>query len=194
MKIIGLTGSIGMGKTTIANLFAQQGAEIFNADAVVHHLLDQNAAIIDEVRDMFPEAVKKGQVDRKKLGEIVFSDTGKRKRLEELLHPPVFEEQDRFLLQKKREGAALVVLEIPLLFETGSDAICDITVVVSAPEEIQKERVMQRSGMDEDKFYAIIDSQMSDAQKRKLADYIVETDKGMEHSRTQVQQIIEENA
>lgn len=192
MIILGLTGSIAMGKTTVTNQFAHAGAATTNADAIVHALLEKDAKVIAAVQEAFPQAVENGIVNRRALGDAVFADSAAMKTLENLLHPRVRAAEVAFVLKAQKEGKWLVVLDIPLLFETGADARCDKVVVVSASAEIQRERVMSRSGMTEEKFRAILARQMPDAEKRARADYIIETDNGLEHSAAQVRAIIDE--
>lgn len=189
MLIIGVTGSIGMGKTTVAQQFAQQGAKHFDADACVHTLM-QTQAVKAAIADLFPEAVGKDGVDRTQLGKTVFADEAKRSALESLLHPLVFWQEQAFIHTQKALGAKAVVLDVPLLFETGCDAVCDITVVATAPEFIQLRRVMQRKGMTEKNFSAIVSCQMPDEEKCALADYAVETGLGKHHSFRQTQHIL----
>lgn len=182
MLIIGLTGSIGMGKSTIARQFAALGAKICSADACVHKLMSKNGMAVAEVQKEFPTAVKNGVVDRKILGKIVFSDKQKLTLLENILHPLVQKREDDFCAHAKRLGTKLVVLDIPLLFETGGENRVDFTVVVSAPAFIQKQRVMARKGMTTEKFERIIATQMQDLEKRNRADFIIPTGLGKAYS------------
>jgi dephospho-CoA kinase len=182
MKIIGLTGSIGMGKSTLATQLASLGAQICSADAIVHALLATGGAAVAEVEKHFPETVKQGSVDRKALGAIVFADVEKRKILERILHPLVVAEENRFIAQQRTKGTQWAVLEIPLLFETGAQSRCDYTIVATAPYLIQKHRVMKRPHMTREKFAQIVGSQMSDKEKKARADFIVQTGLGKAYS------------
>ncbi len=182
MIVVGVTGSIGMGKSTVASQFAALGAKVCNADAIVHALLASDQQIIAQIRKHFPEAMESGKVNRRLLGQSVFSNEKKRLQLEAILHPRVISIENRFIKKNKRLGAKVVVLDIPLLFETGGDVRCDIVVVATAPAIIQKQRVMRRTGMTEEKFLDILDGQMSDASKRAGADLIIATGLGKAHS------------
>lgn len=181
--VIGLTGSIGMGKTETAKLFAQQGIPVFDADAVVHQLYAGEAAAMIEAA--FPGSTRKGAVDRAALSKQVTGDTAALARLESLMHPLVADARARFLAQS---DAPIVLLDIPLLLETGIAA--DAVVVATAPADVQRQRVLARPGMTEEKFKALLARQMSDAQKRAQADYLVTTDKGLDDAREQVKMIL----
>lgn len=174
LTILGLTGSIGMGKSEAARMLQRLGVPVFEADAVVHQLLAKEA--IPFIAKTFPAALKNGTVDRQALGKIVFADTKQKKVLEAILHPLVRLKQKHFLKTMRHKN--LVVLDIPLLFETGWDEVCDAVMVVSAPYLIQRQRVMKRAGMTEQKFQAILASQMPDFEKRKRADFIIHTGLG----------------
>jgi len=180
--IIGLTGGIGMGKSTIAAQLKALGAKICNADAIVHQLLAKGGAAVDAVGKVFPGVVKHGAVDRKALGEIVFKDKAKLEKLEHLLHPLVVAEENRFIDKAWRKGAKLIVLDIPLLFETTAERRCDIVIVAGAPSFIQKQRVMKRHGMTPDKFERIVATQMPEREKHKRADFVVLTGLGKAYS------------
>ncbi|MFO0389153.1 MAG: dephospho-CoA kinase [Alphaproteobacteria bacterium] len=182
MIIIGLTGSIGMGKSTVAAQFAALGGKICSADAIVHSLLEKDAGIITRIGKQFPEAIENGRINRKTLGKIVFSDQNKRAWLEAVLHPRVVRIEDRFIKKNRQLGARMVVMDIPLLFETGGEQRCDAVVVATAPVFIQKQRVMKRPGMTAEKFSKILATQVSDAAKRKSADFVVATGLGRAHS------------
>jgi dephospho-CoA kinase len=182
MMVIGLTGSIGMGKTTVARQFAALDAHVCSADAIVHGLMARGGKAVAAIGAAFPGVVKDNAVDRRALGAIVFQDKEKLKRLEHILHPLVAEEELRFINAEAAKGARLAVLEIPLLFETGADERCHATVVVTAPFFLQKQRVMKRPHMTEEKFASIIASQMPDRDKRRLADLVVQTGLGRRHS------------
>ncbi|MBT5778533.1 MAG: dephospho-CoA kinase [Rhodospirillaceae bacterium] len=180
MMILGLTGSIGMGKSTATRAFAAQGAMIWDADAEVHRLMAVGGAAVDAVAKAFPEALagKTGGgafIDRKILGQSIFEDGAGLSRLEAILHPLVRRGERRFLGTAERRRCRLAVLDIPLLFETGGEARCDATAVVSAPEFVQRARVLQRPNMTVSKFDAIVARQMPDWEKRRRADFIIPT-------------------
>ena len=185
-----LTGSIGMGKSTTAEMFAAEGIPIHSADAAVHRLYAGRAAPL--IEDAFPGVVVDGVVDRARLGERVLGDKAALKRLEAIIHPLVREEEERFLAEAEASGAWLVVLDIPLLYETGGEARCEKVVVVSAAPDIQRERVLARPGMTAEKFEAILRSQVPDADKRRRADFVIDTGRGIEVARSRVRQIIAE--
>jgi len=173
MLKIGLTGSIGMGKSTTAKLFAEAGVAVNDSDAVVHDLYAGEAAPL--VNAAFPGTMKNGVVDREQLGRQLARDPTGFKRLEEIVHPLVRKRESEFLARQKEVGADMVVLDIPLLFETGAEKRVDVIVVVSADPQIQRERVLARPNMTEEKFNMILSRQMSDAEKRRRADYIVDS-------------------
>jgi dephospho-CoA kinase len=181
--VIGLTGSIGMGKTQTAGLFAAEGIPVFDADAAIHDLYAGGAAAMIEAA--FPGTTKNGAVDRAALSRAVTGDAGALERLEGLMHPLVADRRAEFLA---RTDAPIVLLDIPLLLETGTAV--GAVVVASAPEHVQRERVMARPGMSEAKFAALKARQMSDVQKRAQAHYVVITDKGLDHAREQVKMIL----
>ena len=182
--VIGLTGSIGMGKTETAKLFAAQGVPVFDADAVVHDLYAGEAAAMIEAA--FPGTTKNGAVDRTALAQRITDDGDALKRLEGLMHPLVAVRKAQFLADNK--AAPIVVLDIPLLLETG-EAV-DAVVVATAPHEVQRARVLARPGMTQAKFDALMARQMSDAEKRAQAHYLVMTDQGLDHAREQVKMIL----
>jgi dephospho-CoA kinase len=192
MIILGLTGSIGMGKSATAKIFAEEGVPVHDADAVVHRLYDGEAVAAIEVA--FPGITGNGKVDREKLGKRVLGDTTAMKRLESIVHPLVGQVREKFLAEAERSGAKVAVLDIPLLFETQGDERCDATVVVSAPPEVQRARAFERPGMTEQKFAAILAKQMPDAEKRKRADFVVDTSKGYDVARAQVRDILKSAA
>jgi len=181
--VIGLTGAIGMGKSETAKLFAAQGVPVFDADAVIHDLYAGEAAAMIEAA--FPGSTRKGAVDRTALGRLVTGDAPALARLEGLMHPLVAQRREEFLAQAT---APIVVLDIPLLLETGAKV--DAVVVATAPEAVQRQRVLARPGMTEAKFQALTARQLSDAQKRAQAHYLVMTDKGLDHARDQVKMIL----
>ena len=182
--VIGLTGSIGMGKSVTAKLFASEGVPVFDADAAVHDLYTGEA--VAAVEAAFPGTVKNGAVNRAALAGQVGGDSDALKRLEALMHPLVAARKRVFLARNK--GAAVVVLDIPLLLETGERV--DAVVVATAPHAVQRERVLARPGMSEAKLHALLARQMSDAQKRAQAHYLVMTDQGLDHAREQVKMIL----
>ena len=178
MVILGLTGSIGMGKSTAAGMFRYLGVPVHDADASVHRLMVPGGAAFDPIISVFPDVLKDGRIDRQILGTIVFTDSDALKRLEAVLHPLVQAEENRFLKLNRLAQRSLVVLDIPLLFETAGEKRCDHVAVVSAPKFIQRQRVMARSGMTDAKFSAILAKQMPDREKRRKADFIIPTGLG----------------
>ncbi|MGF1453990.1 MAG: dephospho-CoA kinase [Alphaproteobacteria bacterium] len=190
MLIIGLTGSIGMGKSTTAALFAEAGVPVYDADAAVHALYAPGGAAVGPIGEAFPEALKDGGIDRAALGQAVLGQPQALKRLEAIIHPLVGRVQLEWLQARADDGVPMVVLDIPLLFETGGNARVDVVVVVSAPVDVQRRRVLEREGMSEEKLDAILAKQLPDAQKRAHADFIIETDRGIEDARHQVLQVL----
>jgi dephospho-CoA kinase len=187
MFVIGLTGSIAMGKTTTARLFAEEGVPVHDADAAVHRLYENDAVALIEAA--FPGATRDGKVDRVALGKQVVGKPQELRRLEDIVHPLVRAAGTRFLQEAEDAGAKVAVLDIPLLFETGGDARVDATVVVSAPQEMQRARVLER-GVSVEQLEALLTRQMPDAEKRKRADFVVDSGQGIEHARAQVRQIL----
>lgn len=188
MIVIGLTGSIGMGKTTTARLFAGEGVPVLDSDEVVHGLYRAEAAPLIEAA--FPGTTVSGAVDRQKLGEILRQNPANFSRLEEIVHPLVRDRQKAFLAQARKEDRQFALLDIPLLFETGAESRVDKVVVVSCAPEIQRERVLSRPGMTEEKFEMILARQMPDVEKRRRADFIVDSGNGVEAARDQVKEIL----
>jgi len=188
MFILGLTGSLGMGKSATAKMFAEEGVPVHDADAAVHRLYDGEAAL--QIETAFPGTTKDGKVDREKLGKLVLGDAAAIKRLEQIVHPLVAATTARFLAKAEHQGASVAVLDVPLLFETGGDARCDAVVVVSAPAEVQRTRAFERPGMSEGKLAAILAKQMPDAEKCARADFVVDTSKGFDAAREQVRDIL----
>ena len=188
MLKIGLTGSIGMGKSTAGKLFAEAGIPLNDSDAVVHDLYAGEAAPL--VDAAFPGTMKDGAVDRHELGRQLALDPGGFKRLEAIVHPLVRKREMEFLKRQRRAGAGMVVLDIPLLFETNAWERVDVVVVVSAGPQIQRERVLAREGMTEEKFEMILSRQTPDGEKRRRADFVVDSSQGVEHARDQVRQIL----
>ena len=188
MFILGLTGSLGMGKTTTAGFFAEAGVPVHDADAAVHRLYEGEAAAAIEAA--FPGTTANGKVDRAKLSQRVLEDPQALPRLEALIHPLVRESTARFLAEAERQGAKIAVLDIPLLFETGGDRRVDAIVVVSAPQDVQRARVLARPGMTAAKLDTILARQLADAEKRRRADFVVDTSRGFEAARAQVAEIL----
>jgi dephospho-CoA kinase len=188
MFILGLTGSLGMGKSTTAKFFAEEGVPVHDADAVVHRLSEGEAT--PHIEAAVPDTTKDGKVDRDKLGKRVLGDAAAIKRLEQIVHPLVHAAAQRFLTEAERKGAAIAVLDIPLLYETGGDARCDAVVVVSAPADVQRQRAFERPGMTEQKLAAIVAKQMPDEEKRRRADFVVDTSRGFDAARAQVRDIL----
>jgi dephospho-CoA kinase len=190
--LVGLTGSIGMGKTETARMFARSGIPVYDADAAVHRLYEKGGAAVPELARVFPAAVNEGRIDRAALAQLVTADKAALDALERIVHPLVAREQQAFLESARKSGADMVVLDIPLLFEKGGHTRVDAIVVVSAPADIQRERVLARAGMTPEKLDHILDRQMPDAEKRAKAHFVVETDKGLDHAFEQVKAIIAE--
>jgi dephospho-CoA kinase len=188
MFVLGLTGSLGMGKSTTAKMFAEEGVPVHDADAVVHALYEGEA--VAPIEAAFPGTTRGGRVDRNALGRRVLGDAAALKRLEAIVHPLVAEARDAFLAAAARGGAQVVLLDIPLLYETGGEKRCDAVVVVSAPAEVQRRRVFERPDMTEAKFQAILAKQMPDAEKRARADFVVDTSRGFDAARDQVREIL----
>lgn len=179
MKTLGLTGSIGMGKSTAARMFRRLGVPLHDADAAVHRLLGKGGAAVAAVGHAFPGVVKDGAVDRRALGARVFDDAAALKLLESILHPLVRAEKIRFLRACRARRAPLAVLDIPLLYETGGDKRCDAVLVVTAPQFLQDQRVLSRPNMDRERLNQIRKQQMPDAEKRRRADFVVQTGLGL---------------
>jgi dephospho-CoA kinase len=189
MFILGLTGSVGMGKSVTARFFAEEGMPVHDADAAVHALYEGEA--VAPIEAAFPGTTADGKVDRTKLAACVLGDAAALKRLEAIVHPLVQASERRFLAEAQARGAKVAVLDIPLLFETGGDRRVDAVVVVSAPGEVQRARVLARPGMTVEKFAAILVKQMPDAEKRARADFVVDTSQGFEAARAQVRAILD---
>jgi dephospho-CoA kinase len=188
--LVGLTGSIGMGKTETAKMFAELGVPVYNADAAVHRLYEKGGAAVPEIEKLFPQTVENGRVNREKLAKEITAIPEGFKKLEAIVHPLVAREQMEFLADATAKGAEMVVLDIPLLFETGGHKRMDAVVVVSAPAGIQRARVLKREGMTAEKLDHILSRQMPDAEKRALAHFVVETDKGLDHAFKQVEDVV----
>lgn len=180
MKIIGLTGSIGMGKSATGRLLRVLKIPVFDSDACVHELMSRNGMAVPEITRLFPEVFDKKNacINRQKLGAIVFGNSAKIKALEDILHPLVWAAQRNFIAKHRRAGFKQVALDIPLLFETNRDKICDMTLCVTAPRFIQHQRVMSRPHMTHQKFLSILQGQLADTHKKRLADFVVPTGLG----------------
>jgi dephospho-CoA kinase len=188
MFILGLTGSLGMGKSTTARLFAEEGVPVHDADAVVHRLYEGEAAAAIEAA--FPGTTADGKVDREELAARVLGDRVALKRLEAIVHPLVQQAEQRLLAEAEARGEKVAVLDIPLLFETGGEERVDAVVVVYAPPEVQRSRALERPGMTVDKLDAILAKQMPDEEKRRRADFVVDTSRGFEAARAEVRAIL----
>jgi dephospho-CoA kinase len=188
--VLGLTGSIGMGKTTTAALFADEGALVWNADEAVHRLYARGGAAVGPVGEAFPGVVVDGAVDRLRLAAALGQDEAAFRRLEAIVHPLVLKGRLEDLSAAERRGVPLAVLDIPLLFETGGDAAVDAVVVVTADPEVQAARVLGRPGMSRERFEAILARQTPDEEKRRRADFVVDTGLGLEPARARVREIV----
>lgn len=190
--VLGLTGSIGMGKSTTAKLFAEQGVPIWDADAVVHRLYAPGGAGSGAIAAIAPDAVGREGVDRSKLRAAILAHPELLKAIEAAIHPLVAQDRAAFIAIAKAEGQPLVLCDIPLLFEGANERFLDKVVVVTASVEVQRARVLERPGMTEEAFEAILAKQVPDAVKREKADYVIDTSHGMEHARDRVLEIISE--
>jgi dephospho-CoA kinase len=191
MIIIGLTGSIGMGKSTVAAMFAEEGAPCFDSDAAVHALYACGGRAVAAVEAAFPGVTKDGAIDRVALSARVVGDAEAIKQLETIVHPLVRQAQAEFLRASRDMGARYVVLDIPLLFESGGVNLVDKVVVVSAPADLQRARVLARPEMSEEKFEAILARQMPDAEKRARADFVIDTSGSFDDTRAQVRAVLD---
>lgn len=188
MLILGLTGSIGMGKSTTAKLFAEAGVPVYDADAAVHQLYEGEA--VPAIEAAFPGTTSHGKVDRAKLSARVVHDPAAMKQLEQIVHPMLASSRRRFFNDAEASGAAVVVVDVPLLFETGGEKRVDAVVVVTTSPENQRERVLARGTMDDARLDAILARQLSDAEKRKRADFVVDTSHGLDPVRAQIKDIL----
>ncbi len=189
MIVLGLTGSIGMGKSTAAQMFLDEGIPVYSADETVHRLYSGEAVPLIEA--VFPGTTRDGEVDRARLSEAVISQPEALKRLESIIHPLVRSEEEKFRSDARVRGDKLIVLDIPLLFETGGDARVDRILVVSVPEDIQRKRVLDRPGMTSEKLDAILARQMPDSEKRARADFVIDTRHSFEETRGAIRRVIE---
>lgn len=193
MIILGLTGSIGMGKSTAAGMLRDLGVPVHDSDEAVHCALAANGVAVDAVAAIFPAALDHAthSINRKILGGIVFNDPAQRKKLEDILHPLVREQQQEFLQHHRRNAVPVVVLDIPLLYETGAERRVDKVIVVTCPAFIQRRRVLARPHMTRDKFNAILGGQVPDAEKRRRADFVVQTGLGRAYTQNRLKKIIQ---
>jgi len=191
MIVLGLTGSIGMGKSTTTAMFADLGAVVWNADDAVHRLYAEGGAAVEPVADAFPGVVTNGAVDRSRLAEALGRDADAFRRLEAIVHPLVARGRATELEAARAAGVRLAVLDIPLLFETGGDQAVDAVVVVTASPEVQADRVLARPGMTRERLGAILARQLPDAEKRARADFVIDTGHGLEAARADVRAVVE---
>ena len=192
MKIIGLTGSIGMGKSTAATMLRDMGLPVFDADAAVHALQAKDGPAIPAIADRFPDCVRNGVLDRAALGMQVFADKGALGALEGIMLPMVAERRADFFERARQDGHKLVVLDMPTLFETGGDSACDYVLVVSAPPDVQRDRVLARPDMTTEKFENILQKQMPDSKKRSRADFVIDSGSGFDVMQKLLKAAIEE--
>ena len=190
MRVLGLTGSIGMGKSTTAKLFMEAGVPVYDADATVHMIYEGEAAPLIEAA--FPGTTANGKVDRAKLSPLVVHDAAAMKRLEQIVHPLLGAYHRKFLDDAEKSGAPVAVVDVPLLYETGGEKRVDAVVVVSTNPEQQRERILAREGMTAEKLDAILARQLPDAEKRTRADYVVDTSNGLDPVREQIREILAE--
>jgi dephospho-CoA kinase len=190
MIVLGLTGSIGMGKSTVAKQFAACGVPYHDSDAEAHRLMQPDGKAFPAIQAIFPDVIVNGKIDRQKLGAKIFEDPEKKKALEGILHPLIRSASDDFLKACQRQGRDMALLDIPLLFETGSQSRFDYIICATAPYTVQKKRVLARPGMSEEKFKSILQTQIPDAKKRCWSDFIINTAPGKAHSMRAVKKII----
>ena len=189
MIVLGLTGSIGMGKSTTAGLFAEAGVPVYDADAAVHLLYEGEA--VPPIEAAFPGTTANGKVDRNKLSARVVHDPSAMRRLEQIVHPMLGASRQKFLAEAERSGAPVAVVDVPLLFETGGEGRVDAVVVVTTTPEIQRERILARPNMTDEKLDAILARQMPDAEKRRRANFVVDTSHGLDPVRMRIRDILE---
>ncbi len=192
MIILGLTGSIGMGKSTTAKLFEEAGVPVYDADAAVHKIYEGEAA--PAIEAAFPGTTADGKVDRNKLSEKVVHDPAAMKRLEQIVHPMLGASRQKFLHEAEQSGAPVAVVDVPLLFETGGEKRVDAVVVVTTTPEIQRQRILSRDNMTGEKLDAIVARQLPDAEKRKRADFVVDTSHGLDPVRARIRDILDQAA
>jgi dephospho-CoA kinase len=191
MIVLGLTGSMAMGKSETARMFAGEGIPVFDSDAEVHRQYGSGGQAAALIAHRWPQAMTDGSVDRQKLSALILDDPAILAEVEVLVHPIIAREQQRFINHHRKAGTAIVLLDIPLLFETGREDDVDRTIVVSAPQDIQRQRALARPGMTESKLATILRRQWTDERKRARADFVVDTSQGLEHARLQVREIIQ---
>ncbi|WP_395015627.1 dephospho-CoA kinase [Dongia sp.] len=191
MIVLGLTGSIGMGKSTAAQALRQMGVPVHDADASVHRLMNHGGAAVGFIEAAFPGTARNGAIDRKELGRRVYADPADLRRLELILHPMVREQERIFLRTARARRHRVAVLDIPLLFETGGEKRCDAVIVVTAPKFLQDQRVLKRPGMSRQRLEEIVSKQMPDAEKRRRADYVVQTGSGKRAARNALARILQ---
>jgi dephospho-CoA kinase len=192
MIILGLTGSIGMGKSTTAKLFEEAGVPVYDADAAVHKIYEGEAA--PAIEAAFPGTTANGKVDRNKLSAKVVHDPAAMKRLEQIVHPMLGASRQKFLHDAERSGAPVAVVDVPLLFETGGEKRVDAVVVVTTTPEIQRQRILERDNMTGEKLEALLARQLPDAEKRKRADFVVDTSHGLDPVRVRIRDILDQAA
>ena len=192
MIVLGLTGSIGMGKSTTASLFVEAGVPVYDADAAVHRLYEGEA--VAAIEAAFPGTTVNGKVDRNRLSACVVHDSAAMRRLEEIVHPMLGASRQKFLQEAEQSGAPVAVIDVPLLFETGGEKRVDAVVVVTTTAELQRERILARPNMSEEKLEAILARQMPDAEKRKRAHFVVDTSHGLDPVRARIRDILTEAA
>lgn len=190
MVILGLTGSIAMGKSATAQMFRRLGVPVHDSDAEVHKLMARGGAAVTAVETAFPGVAQNGAVDRAALGARVFGKPDELKKLERILHPMVARSREKFLRRQMLRGTRVVVYDIPLMFEVGADELCDAVVVVSAPRFLQRQRVLRRPGMSEERLASILARQMPDTEKRRRADFVVPTGLGRAETLRHIKQIV----
>ena len=190
MLLVGLTGSIGMGKSKSAELFEAEGLPVYDADASVHALYEKGGEAVAPLSEHFPEAIKDGAVDRTILGKLVLHDGEMLQKLESIVHPLTGKMQKDFLETQEAAGKKAVILDIPLLLEKKAEGLVDVVVVVSTTPEVQKQRVLERPGMTEEKFHSILSKQMPDAEKREKADFVVDSTISVADAHSQIRDII----
>jgi len=187
---LGLTGSIGMGKSTTANMFREAGIPVFDSDAVVHELYAKGGEAVPYIAAAFPNSVENGEVSRASLSKALQADPSGFDRLNAIVHPLVSDRRQAFLENARKRGATIVVFDIPLLFETGGETSVDGVLAVTAPADVQRARVLARGGMTQEKFKQILTRQTPDAEKRKRADFLIDTSLGLEAARKSVEELI----
>lgn len=190
MIVLGLTGSIGMGKSTVAAMLRRERVPVFDADAEVHRLQGPNGAALAPIEAAFPGTTGPNGVDRAKLGAAVFGNADARRQLEAIVHPMVRQAQQAFLADARQKRTAMVALDIPLLFEGSGHRLVDATIVVSAPAHLQRRRVLARPGMTREKFEAILATQMRDREKRRRADFVIDTGQSLSETRAEIRHLV----